>query len=95
MSLLWSLIIIPLVAIFYYFVIYSKPKNDDWESLPTLEQYLKKYPHCKTADDENTMCSSCSSDKVIFQPLTAMSDPRYRHVCLSCNKVLFRSNSIM
>ncbi|WP_028024148.1 hypothetical protein [Enterovibrio calviensis] len=82
-------------AAFYYFVLYSKPQDDDWRKLPTLLEYLDKHPECKTEDPENAKCFSCSSEKVIFQPLTTHEDPRYKHICLSCKKTLFKSKSIM
>lgn len=82
-------------AAFYYFVNYSKPQDEDWRKLPTLPEYLDKHPECRTDDTENAKCHRCGSDKVVFQPLTAHGDPRYKHICLSCKKILFRSKAIM
>ncbi|MGL1053728.1 hypothetical protein ACSTD8_21520 [Vibrio vulnificus] len=82
-------------AAFYYFVLYSKPQDDDWQKLPTLSEYLSTHPECRTDDPENAKCFSCGSDKVIFQPLTTHEDPRYKHICLSCKKTLFKSKAIM
>ncbi|USH01281.1 hypothetical protein K6Q96_10120 [Grimontia kaedaensis] len=82
-------------AAFYYFVLYSKPQDENWRKLPTLAEYLDTHPECKTDDPENAKCFSCHSDKVIFQPLTVHDDPRYKHICLSCKKTLFRSTAIM
>ncbi len=36
-----------MAATFYYFVSYSKPQDDDWHKLPTLEDYLIKHRKCK------------------------------------------------
>jgi hypothetical protein len=83
------------IAAFYYYVLYSPKQHEDWDKLPTLPEYLDKHPECKTSDDENAKCYSCGSDKVIFQPLTSHEDPRYKHICLSCSKILFRSKSII
>jgi hypothetical protein len=82
-------------AVFYYYVLYSPKQHDDWHKLPTLPEYLDNHPECKTANDENATCYSCGSDMVIFQPLTSHNDPRFKHICLSCNRILFRSKSIM
>jgi hypothetical protein len=82
-------------AAFYYYVGYSPQQQDDWDKLPTLSEYLDKNTECKTSDDENAKCYSCGSDKVIFQPLTTHLDPRHKHVCLSCSRILFKSKSIM
>lgn len=95
MQFLIGLGIIVAVGIFYYYVLYSPAQQDDWDKLPTLPEYLDKHPECKTSDDENAKCYSCGSDKVIFQPLTTQLDPRYKHICLSCNRILFKSKSIM
>ncbi|WP_154116395.1 MULTISPECIES: hypothetical protein [Vibrio] len=95
MDFIWLVLALGAAATFYYFVSYSKPQDDDWHKLPTLEDYLIKHPECKTADSESAKCFSCGSDKVIFQPLTAHADYRYKHICLSCKKTLFRSKAIM
>jgi hypothetical protein len=93
-NLLW-LAYLAISALIYYFAIYSPTQQKDWEKLPTLVEYLEKHPECKTDDDENAKCYSCGSDKVIFQPLTCLEDPRYKHFCFSCGKVLFKSKAIM
>ena len=80
---------------YYYFVFYSKPQDNDWHKLPSLSEYLSKHPECQTDDHESAKCYSCGSDKVIFQPLTTHEDPRYKHICLSCKKTLFKSTAIM
>ncbi|MCE0557697.1 hypothetical protein [Motilimonas sp. E26] len=86
----------PIIAMaIYYFAFYNKPNDDYWRKLPTLPEYLALHPECITDDDENARCCHCHSDKVIFQPLTCHSDPRYKHFCLSCKRELFRSKSIL
>ena len=67
----------------------------DWESLPTLPEYLALHPECATTDAENARCHGCGSDKVLFTPLTGRGDYRLRHTCLACGKVLFRSRAIL
>ncbi len=80
---------------YYYFVSYSKPQDDGLHKLPSLSEYLAQHPDCQTEDKESAKCYSCGSDKVIFQPLTGHGDPRYKHICLSCKKTLFKSKAIM
>lgn len=82
-------------GVYYYFVSYSKPQDDEWHKLPSLSEYLLQHPECKTEDPESAKCYSCGSEKVVFQPLTTHSNPRYKHVCLSCKKTLFKSKAIM
>ncbi|PSU34918.1 hypothetical protein [Photobacterium lutimaris] len=95
MDFLLSTLVLIGAGAFYYFVLYSKPQDDDWHKLPSLSEYLAKHPECKTEDPESAKCYSCGSDKVIFQPLTSHEDPRYKHICLSCKKILFKSKAIM
>lgn len=79
----------------YYFAFFSPHQDADWRKLPLLSEYLLKHPECKTDDDENASCYNCKSDKVIFQPLTSHEDPRYKHICMNCKRILFRSKSII
>ncbi|MGY3885448.1 hypothetical protein [Aeromonas aquatica] len=53
--------------------------NPDWLRLPTSE------------DELNARCCTCGSDKVVGHPQTGWPDHRYRHTCLACGKVLFRT----
>ncbi|MBE3663458.1 hypothetical protein BOO91_21360, partial [Vibrio navarrensis] len=62
MDFIWLVLAFGAAAIFYYFASYSKPQDDDWHKLPTLENYLIKHPECKTADPESAKCFSCGSD---------------------------------
>ena len=95
MQFLIGLGVVVAVGIFYYYVLYSPVQQDYWEKLPTLGQYLEKHPECKTDDDENAKCYACGSENVLFQPISSHIDPRYKHICLSCKRTLFRSKSIM
>lgn len=83
------------LALQYYYVYYSPQQHSDWHKLPFLAEYLVLHPECKTDDDENARCYHCESDKVLFQPLTCHSDPRYKHICLNCKTTLFKSKSII
>jgi hypothetical protein len=77
-------------ALMYYFVYYSPVQQEDWEKIPTLEEYLLTHPECKTSDDENAKCYACGSEKVTFQPSTSLQDPKYKHSCFSCGRNLFK-----
>lgn len=95
MSFIIGLLCFLFAGVFYYYVLYSPQNDSDWRGLPTLKEYLEEHPECKTDDKENAKCYSCGSDKVIFQPLTIHTDPRYKHICFSCKRVLFKSKSLM
>ena len=95
MHYLFGFIVLAINGLIYYFAFYSPQQQNDWENLPTLPEYLSQHPECKTEDSENARCFSCGSDKVMFQPLTCLEDPRYKHFCVSCGKRLFRSKAIL
>lgn len=85
-----GLIIVILAIAYFYFRHYSANHHAQ-RKLPFLAEYLLKYPECKTDDDKNARCYHCTSDKVIFQPLTKQVNSRFKHVCLNCTYTLFRS----
>lgn len=89
------LIIATGAALQYYFAFYSPRQDADWRKLPFLAEYLALHPECKIDDDKNARCYHCESNKVLFQPLTSHVDPRYKHICLNCKTILFRSKSII
>ena len=43
----------------------------DWESLPTLPEYLALHPECATTDAENARCHGCGFRQVLFNPSPA------------------------
>lgn len=57
----------------------------------TLPECLARHPECATDDSENASCCACGSDKVLGHPQTGWFDHRFRHTCLACGKVLFRT----
>lgn len=65
--------------------------NPDWLRLPSRAEYLEAHPDCTTEDELGARCCACGSDKVIGHPQTGWPDHRYRHTCLACGKVLFRT----
>ncbi|HEA3089036.1 hypothetical protein [Aeromonas salmonicida] len=60
--------------------------HPDWQRLPTRAEYLS------TTDDAlGARCCACGSDKVLGHPQTGWYDNRFRHTCLACGKVLYRT----
>ncbi|MDD1781010.1 hypothetical protein LRP49_07315 [Enterovibrio sp. ZSDZ35] len=79
------------LVLFFYFVVYSKPQDDEWKKLPSFEEYLDDHPECETDDVKCVTCFSCGSDTVDIVPVTTDGDPRQKHVCSVCQKALFKS----
>ncbi|MDD1782600.1 hypothetical protein LRP49_15615 [Enterovibrio sp. ZSDZ35] len=93
---IWALLLLGGGALFYFFVLYSKPQDEDWKKLPTLEEYLAANPECRVEDPQLAKCRHCGSEKIVFQTLTGVaSDPRFKYICVSCKKVLYRDKSLM
>ncbi|MDF2390429.1 MULTISPECIES: hypothetical protein [Aeromonas] len=49
------------------------------------------HPECTTDDALGVRCCACGSDKVLGYPQTGWYDNRFRHTCLACGKVLYRT----
>ncbi|KXF81573.1 hypothetical protein [Enterovibrio coralii] len=93
---IWVLLLLVGGALFYFFVMYSRPQDKEWEKLPTLEKYLAANLDCRVDDPELAKCRHCGSEKIVFQTLSGVpSDPRFKHTCVSCKKVLYRGKSLM
>ena len=65
--------------------------HPDWQRLPTRAEYLSTHPECTTDDVLGARCCACGSDKVLGHPQTGWYDNRFRHTCLACGKVLYRT----
>ncbi|WP_447838489.1 hypothetical protein [Aeromonas salmonicida] len=65
--------------------------HPDWQRLPTRAEYLSTHPECTTDDALGARCCACGSDKVLGHPQTGWYDNRFRHTCLACGKVLYRT----
>ena len=65
--------------------------HPDWQRLPTRAEYLSTHPECTTNDALGARCCACGSDKVLGHPQTGWYDNRFRHTCLACGKVLYRT----
>ncbi|WP_336288973.1 hypothetical protein [Aeromonas dhakensis] len=49
------------------------------------------HPECASGDTLSARCCGCGSDKVLGHPQIGWFDHRFRHTCLACGKVLFRT----
>lgn len=65
--------------------------HPDWQRLPTRAECLSTHPECTTDDALGARCCACGSDKVLGHPQTGWYDNRFRHTCLACGKVLYRT----
>ena len=63
----------------------------NWQRLPTRAEYLSSHPECATGDELGARCCACGSDKVLGHPQTGWFDHRFRHTCIACGKVLYRT----
>lgn len=82
-------IIFLIVGAFLTFIIYKNIKaNKNWKSWPTLEEYWKIYPQCKT--NRGTICYKCNSNYIRHHGWTNKSDNRRIHVCNQCGTYLYR-----
>ncbi|MET3140063.1 hypothetical protein AAKU61_004447 [Undibacterium sp. GrIS 1.2] len=61
----------------------------DWLSRPTLEEYWKQHPECKTRS--GTQCYHCHSRAIRQYGWSNRSDHRRYFQCNQCNRTLYRS----
>ncbi|MGY3911137.1 hypothetical protein ACW5XW_07725 [Aeromonas piscicola] len=83
MDLLWLFGLLALAASLYAMRF--------WDRRHARAEYLSVHPECATGDTLNALCCACGSDKVLSHPQTGWFDHRFRHTCLACGKVLFRT----
>ena len=82
-------IIIGLGVLFLTFVIYKSIKaNKNWKSWPTMEEYWRQYPNCRT--NHGTRCYKCNSNYIRHHGWTKNSDNRRIHICNQCGTYLYR-----
>ena len=65
--------------------------DDKWKKLPTLNEYIAKYPEFSDATTQNVKCRFCSSSSIMYQPLSHSRDRREKHFCSSCKRSLYKS----
>lgn len=92
MDLLWLFGLLALAASLYARRFWDQHHaQPDWQRLPTRAKYLSTHPECTTDDELGARCYACGSDKVLGHPQTGWFDHRFRHTCLACGKVLYRT----
>ncbi|MFA7835964.1 hypothetical protein ACEOB3_21075 [Aeromonas dhakensis] len=92
MDLLWLFSLLALAASLYATSFWDRRHaHPDWLRLPTRAEYLSAHPECASGDTLSARCCACGSDKVLGHPQTGWFDHRFRHTCLACGKVLFRT----
>ena len=60
--------------------------SNEWESIPTKEQYLSKN------NLRSVICIYCKSEKTLDIGLSNMVDHRRKIICANCKVVLYREN---
>ncbi len=82
------LLVIAGVALVYYFAIYNKPLQNEWEKLPSLQEYAAK--HGQVASERDISCYKCKSKTTYDTGLTRVSDFRRKIICGNCKLSLYR-----
>lgn len=84
LSNLLPLVIIGLVIYFIFF-----RGNKEYKKLPTLVEYLKENPDCKT--NHGIKCNKCNSNSIKNWGISNENDVRRFHICNHCNTKLYKS----
>lgn len=61
------------------------------KSTMTLPEYLKTYPHCRTA--HGIRCAACNSGSIKNWGFGGPADTRRLFICNQCNARLYRAGS--
>lgn len=67
----------------------SRQARNKWLSNPTLNEYLRKHPECKTA--HGIKCSACSSGSIRNWGVMGPRDPARIFKCNHCGLSLYRN----
>jgi hypothetical protein len=79
------LILIPLVAVF----VWPHLKTRRWRELPSVDEYLKVFPRCKTS--HGIRCRKCGSGSIRHWGLEGADDGRRIFICNHCGIILYRN----
>ena len=80
-------------AFFYYAFFYSHLKlHKNWNSLPTLDQYLASHGNCKS--NKGISCFQCNSSSIKNWGVNNANDHRRIHICNHCNAKLYKSQNV-
>jgi len=86
-----SIFVLMAVIIFIFWIIGTSEDKKLARKTLTLEQYLSKYPHCKT--DRGIKCVACDSQSIKNWGLDGVGDSRRVFICNHCNTRLYRSDN--
>ena len=75
---------------FYYQGDTTDNIDNKWDKLPTLSEYIVKYPEYSDANEQSIKCRFCSSSDIKYQPLMHSRDRREKHFCGSCKRTLYK-----
>jgi len=64
---------------------------EEWEKLPTFDEYIAIHPECLMTNQESVKCCFCGGEKTYQHPLTGIRDRREKHFCTGCKRALYRS----
>jgi DNA-directed RNA polymerase subunit RPC12/RpoP len=62
--------------------------NDQWKSLPFLDEYLAQHPECKTPN--GVRCRNCGSKSIKNWGLFNAHSEERKFICNSCGMDLYR-----
>jgi len=79
------------IAIIYLSYREKQQSHQNWLSWPTMQEYWKKYPNCRT--DHGTKCHFCHSRNIRHVGWNESYDYRRIHKCQQCHTRLYRSRS--
>jgi len=85
------LIIVPVFILGVFFLIVSSHKTlqRNWESHPTMDEYISKNPQCKTG--QGLKCVTCESMSIENRGINGVHDSRRMFICNHCGSNLYRS----
>ncbi|AWB65881.1 hypothetical protein C2869_05240 [Saccharobesus litoralis] len=66
-------------------------EQSEWEAIPTLEEYLRKYPSCKT--NFGIRCNYCNSNRFRAWGRSSKHDPQRVMICFHCNNAAYKLES--
>ena len=88
----FSGIFVLFVIFILFYLILIRPFYRSWKKLPTMAEYVRQNPNCKT--NSGITCVNCGSRSIRNWGLTHSMDKRRCHICNHCGVKLYRSESI-
>lgn len=81
--------ILLLPIIIYYANKNQKKKLEDYEKIPTLEEYTTQNPECKIKN--GFKCNNCGSRSIKNWGVDSFNDKKRSHICNQCSTTLYRT----